>query len=779
MVKLDGKGGAAVQEVLSDLTKEEKDIVEKAVGVRVEGEGEEEVVKLSSPVKVKVKLTAHVMQSEAWCFIFGHKGIDPKNKYMRYWDIYTICLLVYTAIVTPYEVSFLEPSLNVLFWVNRFVDLSFLFDMVLNFYMGFFDDLQGKWVYDLRIIRKKYLESWFFVDVVSILPFDAIGLLAHSGSVKRLKVLRIVRLLRLAKLLRILRASRIFQRIESAMAIDYTTLDMVKYLTIVTLTSHWMACAFSLTQSIEAVPGSWMHRAYPDVEDPRASIHHGTLYIMSLYWSVMTATTIGYGDVVPSTDSERLITTLCMLIGGFMFGYIIGAVGNVITSRNVRHADFCSEMLHLNHFLNEGRFDAPLKQKLREFFKWRHTLPDASTNAGLLNRMSPSLRGASIKALDMWIDNVKILSSCPGDFVTHAMMRMERAHYPPGEVIVEAGSYDNAMYIVKQGLVVLGSETGGSILKTGGVWGEEMLYQRPPRLNRGDYRPSSRKSHKAPGDKNKENTNNQTGDKKIRAGGSVLAIRAFQDAASTTEREGKIRPGILSDANDTAMDLAVYGLVKYSAHSLTYCELYTLTSRQVADLVSQFPEAKRVFRRAAICRIAREELFAYTAAYKLLEEETKEEKRVGKRPEAITPSARREKSFKGGSFLAFSAFAAEDRVDHYYWKLTAVEAFNRENQAKLEAAVIKLQRRYKRWRVRARLMGMLPSQQREKLRQLEVTLENTPRVVFQTKAEMDKLKPRVEEMSQRLDQVAKQQEEILKLLLRNNNNNSNTGRQPP
>lgn len=39
----------------------------------------------------------------------------------------------------------------------------------------------------------------------------------------------------------------------------------VGYLTIVMLTSHWMACFFSLTQSIEDVPGSWMHHAYPDV----------------------------------------------------------------------------------------------------------------------------------------------------------------------------------------------------------------------------------------------------------------------------------------------------------------------------------------------------------------------------------------------------------------------------------------------------------------------------------------------------------------------------------
>eukprot|EP00951_Prasinocladus_malaysianus_P001906 scaffold13534_cov27-Prasinocladus_malaysianus.AAC.1 len=50
------------------------------------------------------------------------------------------------------------------------------------------------------------------------------------------------------------------------------------------------------------------------------------LYIGSLYWSVMTVSTIGYGDIVPDTSLERTFVILAMLIGAFAYGYIIGAV---------------------------------------------------------------------------------------------------------------------------------------------------------------------------------------------------------------------------------------------------------------------------------------------------------------------------------------------------------------------------------------------------------------------------------------------------------------------
>ena len=34
--------------------------------------------------------------------------------------------LLYTAVVTPYAVAFLEPSLDALFWIDRIVDLVFV-----------------------------------------------------------------------------------------------------------------------------------------------------------------------------------------------------------------------------------------------------------------------------------------------------------------------------------------------------------------------------------------------------------------------------------------------------------------------------------------------------------------------------------------------------------------------------------------------------------------------------------------------------------------------------
>mmetsp|Transcript_4081 Transcript_4081/g.8680 ORF Transcript_4081/g.8680 Transcript_4081/m.8680 type:complete len:118 (-) Transcript_4081:1485-1838(-) len=63
--------------------------------------------------------------------------IHPEeHRWLGTWDATSMVALLFTSIVTPYEVGFVpETSVgNVMFWINRLVDLFFLSDMLLNFF---------------------------------------------------------------------------------------------------------------------------------------------------------------------------------------------------------------------------------------------------------------------------------------------------------------------------------------------------------------------------------------------------------------------------------------------------------------------------------------------------------------------------------------------------------------------------------------------------------------------------------------------------------------------
>ena len=45
-------------------------------------------------------------------------------------------------------------------------------------------------------------------------------------------------------------------------------------------------------------------------------------------------TTVGYGDILPFTVSEKVYAIAIMLMGATVFGYIVGSVGTLATNAN-------------------------------------------------------------------------------------------------------------------------------------------------------------------------------------------------------------------------------------------------------------------------------------------------------------------------------------------------------------------------------------------------------------------------------------------------------------
>ena len=52
-----------------------------------------------------------------------------------------------------------------------------------------------------------------------------------------------------------------------------------------------------------------------------------TRYLTSLYFSVITITTIGYGDFYAKTDYEKIFLICMAFFSSVFFGYIMGSVG--------------------------------------------------------------------------------------------------------------------------------------------------------------------------------------------------------------------------------------------------------------------------------------------------------------------------------------------------------------------------------------------------------------------------------------------------------------------
>jgi hypothetical protein len=72
--------------------------------------------------------------------------------------------------------------------------------------------------------------------------------------------------------------------------------------------------------------------------------------IAALYWSVMTLTSIGYGEMTAESTKERLFGSIWMMLSGVMWTYVIGSVAGIASNLDPSNTEYQNTMDALNYF---------------------------------------------------------------------------------------------------------------------------------------------------------------------------------------------------------------------------------------------------------------------------------------------------------------------------------------------------------------------------------------------------------------------------------------------
>ena len=95
----------------------------------------------------------------------------PDDNFKRKWDLIITFFLLFTAMMTPYRLAFFEDDNTTWLIIDTITDGSFAIDMILNFFMAYYDGTDDI-VDDRRKIACRYLRTWFIIDSVSIFPIS-------------------------------------------------------------------------------------------------------------------------------------------------------------------------------------------------------------------------------------------------------------------------------------------------------------------------------------------------------------------------------------------------------------------------------------------------------------------------------------------------------------------------------------------------------------------------------------------------------------------------------
>lgn len=93
-------------------------------------------------------------------------------------------------------------------------------------------------------------------------------------------------------------------------------------------------------------------------------------YITSFYWSTITTLTVGYGDLVPGNDIERLTCSSLVLICSIVFGYTISRIGSIFAQMTENNQRYKDTMAQLNSYVKKRKLNKQLQTKVKKYLEY-------------------------------------------------------------------------------------------------------------------------------------------------------------------------------------------------------------------------------------------------------------------------------------------------------------------------------------------------------------------------------------------------------------------------
>jgi voltage-gated potassium channel len=150
-----------------------------------------------------------------------------------------------------------------------------------------------EYILRLLVVKKpwKYMTSFYgIIDLLSILPTYISLFIPQSQFLILIRALRLMRVFRIFKLTRFVRESTTI-----VLALKASARRIFVFLVFVVLLSIFLGSLIYVVES----PQNESFSSIPQ----------------SVYWSIVTITTVGYGDISPITPAGKLIASLIMLLG--------------------------------------------------------------------------------------------------------------------------------------------------------------------------------------------------------------------------------------------------------------------------------------------------------------------------------------------------------------------------------------------------------------------------------------------------------------------------------
>jgi hypothetical protein len=399
--------------------------------------------------------------------------IFPDDTFKILWDMVILLLMVYTITLTPYRLAFIDSDSLTWVVIDYLIDGLFMLDVVFNCFMAFVNAEEILVTSHWKIF-KNYLKTWMVFDIASSIPTQAVFEGTGWGSLMRFSKLprlyRLVKIMKLARLFKVLKnKNKVLTCLECFSKVSIGMERLVYFTLSILAICHLFACCLYFVASFNSDNvNNWVYK-YGIVD-----LSLEEKYLASVYWTVTTLCTIGYGDITPASDIERAAVVFVELAGVFFYSYTIGTITSLMADMDKKKAKLDAKLIILQDIAKKYNLNRVFYEKLKAALEYNLSTLNKERNEIISNLPKKLAMQLNIVMNRSLIDKNKFFAGKQVKFITTVIDFLKPFKVKAKDIIYKKGEFTEEMFFIKTGEVVLYDECQSS----------EVVFET---LNEGDY----------------------------------------------------------------------------------------------------------------------------------------------------------------------------------------------------------------------------------------------------------------------------------------------------
>ncbi len=279
-------------------------------------------------------------------------------------------------------------------------------------------------------VWSRYRRGWLTLDVLTALPLFVM-VFAPTGRIGAVPVL-----LTLLGLLKNWKIRHYFAALRLRALRHANALTLSSLLFWAALTIHWIAIGWL-----------WLRGHHP-------GLSYLSNYLDALYWTGTTLTTVGYGDIIPTTDAEKVYSLLTMVAGLAFFGYLVGLLASIWSRRDPGRVEFNRNVGHLTQAVRATHLPPNLQRRIYDYYTYMWRERGWYDESHFLKALPPTLRSeVSVHMKQDILQRVDLFRDAGSAFCRDIAGQLQPEVLTPGGFIFREGDDADRVYFIVRGEV--------------------------------------------------------------------------------------------------------------------------------------------------------------------------------------------------------------------------------------------------------------------------------------------------------------------------------------